>query len=194
MDATIIGSLFTFIVVLALQVVAPLKGLPTVPLHIDPKRGVADIPNLIEKKTEGLLFRLGQGNYYGPVIRDYLTQLTKQPFLKYVLEDKDTAFFAMADARGLAEVLTSANPPYSADDVANWINLADKTSLQKLPGFLSAEEAVTDETYKRRALQSMESRNVDTLPVVDKTKRFVGIVNRSRLTASLILDVAENLK
>jgi hypothetical protein len=40
----------------------------------------------------------------------------------------------------------------------------------------------------------MESMNVDTLPVVNKDKRFVGIVNRSRLTASLIIDVANELK
>jgi hypothetical protein len=40
----------------------------------------------------------------------------------------------------------------------------------------------------------MESLNVDTLPVVKNDKRFAGMANRSRLTASLILDVAKELK
>jgi len=43
----------------------------------------------------------------------------------------------------------------------------------------------------------MEAQNVDTLPVVDDVdniNRFVGIVNRSRLTASLLIDMSEKLK
>jgi CBS-domain-containing membrane protein len=59
---------------------------------------------------------------------------------------------------------------------------------------MSSESAVTEKTDKTQALQLMESLNVDTLPVIDKNRRFVGIVNRSRLTASLIVDVAKELK
>jgi CBS domain. len=175
--------------------VTPLTGLPSEPIQTDPKLGIEEIPRLIEKKTQGLLFRLGFSGYYGPVIREYFISLSKQPFLRYViLENPDKSFFAMADARGLADLLSSANPPYTADQFASWLQSSDKASLKRLPGYISSENAVTETTDKDQALRLMESANVDTLPVVNKDKRFVGIVNRSRLTASLILDVAQQLK
>jgi CBS domain protein len=177
--------------------VTPLIGLPSEPIRIDPKMGVEQIPRLIKDQAQGLSFRLGFGGYYGPAIRDYLVVLTKQPFLRYIIiQNPDGTFFAMADARALADQLTSLSspPPFTADDLANWLNSADKTSLKRLPGFIGSESAVSDTTDKAQALQRMESLNVDTLPVVDKGKRFVGIVNRSRLTASLILEVANDLK
>jgi CBS domain-containing protein len=175
--------------------VTPLTGLSE-PIQIDPKLGVGEIPHLIERKTQGLLFRLGSVGYYnGPAIREYLILLSKQPFLRYVIiENRDKTFFAMADARGLADLLSSTNPPDPADQFANWLNSSDKESLKRLPGYISSESAVTETTDKDQALRVMESANIDTLPVVDNDKRFVGIVNRSRLTASLILDVAQQLK
>ena len=63
-----------------------------------------------------------------------------------------------------------------------------------MPGFIASKDAVTKETDKGQALRKMEKLNVETLPVVDKMKHFAGIVNRSRLTASLLIDVSENLK
>ncbi|KKO18895.1 MAG: CBS domain-containing protein [Candidatus Brocadia sp.] len=59
---------------------------------------------------------------------------------------------------------------------------------------MSSESAVDETTDKSQALQLMEFLNVDNLPAISKDKRFAGIVNRSRLTASLIIDVAKQLK
>ena len=84
----------------------------------------------------------------------------------------------------MTELVSSANPPasISAADLAKWLNTSDREALKRLPGFIGAENAVTDTTDKAQALQRMESLNVDTLPVVGKDRRFAGIVNRSRLT------------
>lgn len=35
---------------------------------------------------------------------------------------------------------------------------------------------------------------METLPVVEEKERFAGIVNRLRLTASLLIEVADNLE
>ena len=110
------------------------------------------------------------------------------------MEDKDGTFFSFVDARELTALLMSANPPYTSKEFAEWLNLSDKSSLKKLPGFISSESAVSETTDKSQALQLMESLNADNLPVINKDKRFAGIVNRSRLTASLIIDVAKQLK
>ena len=65
--------------------VAPLVGLPTEPIQMDPKRGVEEIPELIARKTEGLLFRLGHGGYWGPAVKEYFQMLSRQPYLKYLI-------------------------------------------------------------------------------------------------------------
>lgn len=175
--------------------VTPLRSLPSEPVRIDPKLGVNEIPHLIERKTEGLLFRLGHGGYWGPAIEEYLGSLVKYPFLRYIImEDKDGTFFAVANARELTALLMSANPTYTSKEFAEWLNSSDKSSLKKLPGFISSESAVSETTDKSQALELMESLNADNLPVINKDKRFSGIVNRSRLTASLIIDVAKQLK
>ncbi len=76
-------------------------------------------------------------------------------------------------------------------------NRGDPPSLERLrnlPGFVPGEYAVTPTANKRFVLEKMEERNVETLPVVDSQKRFVGMVERTRLTASLIIEVAEKLE
>lgn len=175
--------------------VTPLTGLPSEPIRLDPKRGVEDIPQLIARKTEGLLFRLGHGGYWGSAIEDYFRLLSRQPFLKYlIIENPDRTFFAMADARELTELFLAERPPYTARDFAEWLNAANKEALARLPGFIASQHAVRKEADKGQTLRKMEALNVDTLPVVDNKGSFAGIVNRSRLTASLLIDVAENLE
>ena len=40
----------------------------------------------------------------------------------------------------------------------------------------------------------MEAPRMDTLPVVQENERFAGRVYRSRMNASLLIDVANNLE
>lgn len=175
--------------------VTPIMGLPSEPVRLDLKMGVEEIPRLIERKTEGLLFRLNYSGYFGPAIEEYLGQLSKQPFFKYlIIENPDGTFFAIADARELTVLFQTRHPQYTARDFANWLNTGNKVALARLPGFIGSQDGVNKETDKGQALQKMETLNIDTLPVVDEKKRFAGIVNRSRLTASLLIDVAKNLE
>jgi CBS-domain-containing membrane protein len=66
--------------------------------------------------------------------------------------------------------------------------------LAKLPGFVPIAHAVTASTSKRDALALMENINSDSLPVVNDQQRFTGTVNRSKLTAGLILAVTDKLE
>ena len=175
--------------------VTPLTGLPSEPIRLDPKRGVEKIPQLITRKTEGLLFRLGHGGYWGSAIEEYFRLLARQPFLKYlIIENPDGTFFAMSDARELIGLFQAERPPYSARDFAEWLNTANRKALAQLPGFIASQHAVTKEADKGQTLRKMEALNSNILPVVDNKRHFAGIVNRSRLTASFLIDVAENLK
>ena len=172
----------------------PLTGLPSEPVRIDAKQGTEEIPRLIANKTEGLLFRLGGGNYWGPAIDEYFRLLARQPFLKYVvIENRDETFFALADARELVKLLQSERPPYTANELAEWLNQGNKTALGQLPGFIPYTQSVNVKTDKGQALRRMETLNADTLPVVDDKQHFAGIISRSRLTASLLIDMSEKM-
>lgn len=175
--------------------VAPLVGLPLEPTAMDPKRGIEEIPQLLERKTEGLVFRLGYNGYYGPAIQEYLARLTAQPYLKYiVIQNSDGTFFGMADARQLSAMLSNPYGPVKADELARWLINSNRASFSKLPGFVAMEHAAKTTADKSEVLQSMEQLNVDVLPAVNEQNIYVGIVNRARLIASLILDVSKELK
>lgn len=175
--------------------VAPLTGVPAEPVRLDPKEAVSKIPQLLARQTEGLLFRLGHGGYWGPAIVEYFVALSRQPFLKYlIIEQPDGRFFGLADARALTELLQNPNAPFRADDLARWFNEGDTKALTRLPGFVAAADAIPTGTDKFQALQRMEALGVERLPAVDEAQRFVGMVERSRLTASLLIDVTKSLQ
>ena len=175
--------------------VTAVTGLPMDTTRIDTKESVSAIPQLLEKKTEGLSFRLGYGGYYSPAIQDYLARLTAQPYLKYIIiENNDGTFFGMADARQLYAMLSNPYGQVKADELARWLANSNRASFNKLPGFIAAEHAVKTSGDKSQTLQLMEKLNVDILPVVNEQKMYLGIVNRARLVTSLILDVAKDLK
>ena len=80
---------------------------------------------------------------------------------------------------------------------AEYLNKADPVSqkaLQGLPGFVSGSDAATPESNKRVALETMERLNSDILPVVNKERRFIGMVDRDKITASLIIDVTSAME
>ena len=84
---------------------------------------------------------------------------------------------------GLVSLLNNPIPGQTALDV-----------LRQLPGFVPAQEAVTQQSDKRDALNRMEKSGRDWLPVVSPQGNLAGIVDRSRLTASMILDVTNQLQ
>ncbi|MDX9710136.1 MAG: hypothetical protein RBT64_11335 [Trichloromonas sp.] len=175
--------------------VAPLAGIAAEPIQLNPKMAVGEIPRLLESETEGLTFRLGHGGYWGPAIVEYFAALSRQPFLKYVIiEQADGRFFGLANARALAEFFQQGyGSPFSAGQFAEWLNTSDTKVLAQLPGFIGAADAVSKGTDKYQALLKMETLAADRLPATNEAGRFAGMVERSRLTASLLIDVAKNL-
>lgn len=161
------------------------------------KGGVREIPQLIANKTEALVFRLGHGGYYGPAIQQYFDALYASSYLQYlVILDEDGKLFGIYKALDLAVAFrTQGEQAYS--DFATWLNQPSdnaRRSLTRLPGFISADEALVKDLSKRDALRKMDTLHVDNLPVVDQEGKFVGTVERSRLTASLILEVADRIE
>ena len=176
---------------------SPIKNqvtpLPVANLRMDPKEGIEQIPAMLQKKTEALSFQLGHGGYYGPAIAEYLRQLAPSPSFRYVvISGPDGKFVGLIDGRQLSAVLT-AERSRAAEDFASNLNRRDAEAILRLPGIIAQDKAITKQTDKRKALMQMETLDVQTLPVVDDAGKFVGIVDRSKLTASILIEIAEKV-
>ncbi len=165
-------------------------------LEMASKGGVREIPDLVARKTEALVFRLGHGGYYGPAINSYVDALYASSFLQYIIVlDEEGKLFGLYNALDLAVWFrTTGDRAYR--DFADWLNRAGtaREELAKLPGFVGKLDAVARDMSKRDVLRKMEELSADSLPVVDGAGLFVGTVERSRLTSSLILEVADRIE
>ena len=172
--------------------------MPVVPVEVALKGGVSEIPELVGRQVEALEFVLGSGFYEFGALREYLETLSKYPFFRFVVFlNPDQTLFGMIDARKLSAILQDPRSELSFDGFAMLVNSQAKddwTKFASLPGFVPADASVTRQSDKREVLAKMEERGTDWLPVQTPEGRFEGIVDRSRLTASLILDVTNQLK
>lgn len=160
------------------------------------KRGVNEIPRLIEQRTQALAFRLGAGGYAWEAIRKYFDDLYGSSYLRYVVVNHpDGSLFGIYDAADLIAYLRTLGEDGYAE-FEEMLNRGDDEAqawLSRLPGFVAAGQAVTPETSKHAALQAMADANTDALPVIDPDGKLVGTVERAKLTSSLILAVTERL-
>ena len=165
-------------------------------VEMESKRGVSRIPELIEKKTEALRFRLGHGGYNGPAIKQYLQSLTAAAHLKYVvINDDEGRLFGFVNAREIMSYFEKqgSNSYLTFANQLNRPNDRNLDRLRSLPGFVPLDMAVNSEKKKRDVLQMMDEFNIHTLPVVNEENRFLGIVEQSRLSASLLLEIFDKL-
>ncbi len=175
--------------------VSTLSELPVESLEMAAKGGVEQIPQLIQKKSEALIFRMGHGGYYGPAIRKYYQDLSQHPYFRYtIINNNDGSFFGIADGRQMAADFSAPDGMEKANQFAYWLNGSNKSELEKLPGFISRQQALNKTSDKRHALRLMDSLDVQTLPVIDESGRFAGMVDRSKLSASMLIDIADKLE
>jgi CBS domain protein len=172
-------------------------ALPVVRVEEALKGGVDEIRSMVDRKVQGLDFLLGAGGYQPDVIQQYLSTLTNYTFFRFViLLDRDRNLVAVVDGNKLFRVLSDPASGQTFAGFAALINRAsgdDVAQLAKLPGYVPATAAVSPQADKRDVLEQMEKLATDWLPVV-KDGKFAGVVERSQLTASLILDVTNQLR
>lgn len=152
-----------------------------VPLTLGEKGGVGEIPELVRNRTGALTFELGRrGYYYGPAIRDYLERLTQHDFFRYVVfTDSRKEFRGLVPARVLLDQLRAGT--------TDIVRVIETAAIDQIRGVVAASVSTT--SNKRDALKVMEEKNLAEVPVVDEAKRFVGIVERDKLTSSILLDL-----
>lgn len=161
------------------------------------KGGMRDLRPLLERKIEALEFRVGHGGYYGPAIRAYFDALSGSSYLRVIVVNQaDGRLFGIYDAANLIGYLRVAGES-GYEQFQQLLNRGDQgamVELAKLPGFVGADQALSTTTTKRDALALMEKLRSDVLPVKNEQGRFVGTVERAKLTASLILAVTDKME
>lgn len=174
------------------QQVSPL---PVAPIEEALKGGADMLPSMVARGVGSLDLVMGLNAYAPPVVQKYLETLTAYPFFRFVtLLTQGGQVYGFIDARRLLAAMQAKAQGQSFESFAAAINRADLAELARLPGFLPATIAVTPQSDKREVLARMEKLGTDWLPVLGAGGKLVGVVDRSRLTASLILDVANQLQ
>ena len=167
-----------------LEIAVELEKLPTETVSSATKGGTAEIPKLINQKTEALSFYLGYSGYNGHAIGEYLTRLTAKPFLKYLIFlDENGKFFGISPAAKFANQDPSSEEHYY--DLAKWLVNNDTKSLTaSVPGLITRDEALSQSNSRSQALSKMMELKVDTLPVLDNEGNLAGMVDRSSVWES----------
>ena len=191
-DLTIKSAILSASAAPVSPLISAAEPLPIEAIEPFAKGGVQQIPRLIDRQAQALSFQIGHGGYWGPAIEEYLQDLTEHPFLKHVIVlNDDGTLFGMADASELAQHL---GEDIDAQEFADWLNFRNTAELARLPGFISAMDAVGSETPRDEVLEKMERLEADTLPVLNEEGRFIGVVDRGRVTAAMLVEIARLLK
>ncbi len=111
-------------------------------------------------------------------------------FRYVVINRADGILFGLLDSRQLTSLLKAGSGQVDPERFAEWLNRSSTTELSSLPGFIPAKSALQKTSETRAALERMNALDVQSLPVVDEAGRFVGVVDRSKLSASMLIDIA----
>lgn len=170
---------------------ARIKPVPVESLQASPKGGAELLPQFVHNKINAISYTLGKNYYTAGSLRTYLDRLTRAPYLRFlVFDNSDGSFFCIADARALWSLLQTPDSSITAEGLVEWVKQTDKEQLATLPGFVSSDNALTADSDARSALESMNKLGRQTLPVVDRTRKFLGVVDRTELITRILIDIS----
>jgi hypothetical protein len=174
-----------------------LTKLPYSPLQTQLKGPKSGIPDFLKLGKGALTLRLGYDGYADSVIMDYLKGMGNAmasgagPFYVVFVESGRT-FWGMVKTYDLVRFMDAENIPAS-NVLSKQIRTKDTKKLEEIPGIILKNDVVLVGDDRLTALRKMDKSNNELLPVIDSDGQFVGTVERNRITASLMVNVAEKL-
>lgn len=163
------------------------------------KLGPTAIPKYLKDNVQALKFEIGK-SYVPDIMEAYFRSLTRNPGFRYfvLLEPGNRRLFGAMDARRLLALTEKPVWRDHVEPVLTWADVKhfvenDPDGFRELKGFIPSEKAIRTRDSRLDALIKLEASETDWLPVVDDEVRLVGIIELSRLTASLLHDVLVQL-
>jgi hypothetical protein len=182
----------------AKQATTPLdkEAVPFTQLQTVGKGSPSAIPAMIENKVPVLTFMIGRQDYYTPeAVREYFQRLRSQKFLRYIVfQDSGGMLAGICQASPLIEFVLASDTTLSVEGFVQGVASGSIVDvLTRLDFCEGATLAVAEDSDRGEALKRMQAAQRDWLPVVDKDRKFAGVVDRSNLLANLVLDVVQKL-
>jgi len=150
----------------------------------DAKEGVGKIDIFKRERVSAITLEVGKRDYYlDSAIQRYLTELTPQTFFKYVLFlDKNGKFRGMIWGDKLLEEMSHRN--------IELVDLLESNDISGISGINMA--SVATGSSKQAALQIMDKHGLSELPVVDENGYFIGVVERNKITSSIVAQLVSS--
>lgn len=150
----------------------------------DEKGGLGKIESFKRNRVAAITLELGKQRYYlNSAIETYLEELTPLSFFKYVIfKDKSGEFRGIISTTKLLEEMSSGNI-----DLVKLIESNDISSVRSISTI-----SVPSGSSKQKSLQLMDSHGLSELPVVDEFNSFVGVVERSKITSSIVAQLVSS--
>ena len=144
----------------------------------DAKEGIGKIDLFKRDRVAAITLEVGkQGYYLDSAIQRYLRELAPLSFFKYVLFlDKDRHFKGMIWGSKLLEEMRNGN--------IDLVNLLETENISNISGINMA--SITSGSSKQSALQLMDRHGLSELPVVNENGQFIGVVERNKITSSIV--------
>lgn len=150
----------------------------------DEKGGVGKIKIFKRNRVEAITLVVGKRGYYAnQAIENYLEELTPLSFFKYVLfEDKSGEFRGIISGIELLEELRTGN--------INLVRLIESGDISSIKGMSAISVPIG--SSKQKSLQVMDTNGLSELPVVNAKKSFIGVVERNKITSSIVAQLVSS--
>ncbi len=144
----------------------------------DEKSGINRIESFKKNRVAAITLVVGKQGYYSNyAIQEYLIELTPLSFFKYVVfEDRSGKFKGVIWGTKLLEEMRNNN--------LNLVELIESEDIEKINGIMTT--AVSMGSSKQMSLQLMDKTGLAELPVVNDSNRYVGVVERDKITSSIV--------
>ena len=150
----------------------------------DTKEGLGKIEKFKRNRVAAIKFELGRKGYYlNSAIERYLRELTPLSFFKYVLfESKSGEFKGIISGTKLLEEMRSGR--------INLVKLIESGDISTINDISTT--AIATGSSKQKSLQLMDKYGLSELPVVDDSNVFVGVVERGKITSSIVAQLVSS--
>jgi hypothetical protein len=172
------------------------------PRMVNKKGGTAELQTIKKSYPQALGFPIQKTEWYDEyAVELYIRELAAQEGFKYFIffaNDKNKSLVGAIQASDLARHLSPKDGVAASKLLEEFVQIlngkAPPEGLQNFPGFIPTEGALKKTDDTKTALARMQERHVTWLPVVEGKSKFVGVVEQSRLAASLILEITKSLE
>ena len=141
------------------------------------KQGLGKLEEIKRKRVAAITLEVGrQGYYLNRAIKKYLEELTPLPFFKFVIFKNKSGEFQ--------GIIPGINLLVELRNNLDLVPLIESGNISGINGVSTISAPIG--SSKKISLQLMDKHGLSVLPVVDHNKSFIGIVDRGKITSSIV--------